>query len=37
MEAICVKRMNEVSGNSIQTSSGKCVDENLKGKIHEQL
>ena len=37
MEAICVIYMNEVSGNYIQTSSGKCMAENLKGKIHEQL
>ena len=37
MEAICVIYMNEVSGNYIQTSSGKCMAENLKGKINEQL
>ena len=37
MEAICVIYMNEVSGNYIQTSSGKCMAGNLQGKIHEQL
>jgi len=37
MEAICVIYMNEVSGNYIQTSSGKCMAENLKGKMDEQL